>query len=58
MEKILWTGGNILNKYLCETEYIDFGNPLIKEKVNELRNEAMNLMDYMKRAYLFVRDIL
>lgn len=45
-----------MNKYLCETEYIDFGNPLIKKKVNELRNEAMNSMDYMKRAYLFVRD--
>ena len=49
-------GGYILNKYLCETEYIDYGNLLVKEKVNELRNEAMNLMDYMKRAYLFVRD--
>ena len=45
-----------MNRYLCETEYIDFGNPLIKEKVNELRKEAMNSMDYMKRAYLFVRD--
>lgn len=45
-----------MNSYLCETEYIDFGNPLIKEKVNELRKEAMNSMDYMKRAYLFVRD--
>lgn len=45
-----------MNKYLCETEYIDFGNPLIKERVNELRKEAMNSMDYMKQAYLFVRD--
>lgn len=45
-----------MNRYLCETEYIDFSNPLIKEKVNELRKEAMNSMDYMKRAYLFVRD--
>ena len=45
-----------MNKYLCETEYIDYGNILVKEKVNELRDESMNSMDYMKQAYLFVRD--
>lgn len=48
--------GYILEKYLCETEYIDYGNPLIKEKVNALRDEAVNSIDYMKQAYLFVRD--
>lgn len=45
-----------MEKYLCETEYIDYGNPLIKEKVNALRDEAVNSIDYMKQAYLFVRD--
>lgn len=45
-----------MEKYLCATEYIDFGNPLVKEKVKELRYEATNSIDYMKRAYLFVRD--
>lgn len=45
-----------MEKYLCETESIDYNNPLVKHKINELRNEAIHLMDYMKRAYLFVRD--
>ena len=49
-------GGYILNKYLCETEYIDYCNPLVKEKVNELRGESINSIDYINRAYLFVRD--
>lgn len=45
-----------MNKYLCETEYIDYGDPLVKEKVNEIRNESINSIDYIKQAYLFVRD--
>ena len=45
-----------MKKYLCETESIDYCNPLIKEKVNQLREESVNSIDYMKRAYLFVRD--
>ena len=45
-----------MEKYLCETEYIDYGNPLVKEKVNELRDEFMNSIDYINRAYLYVRD--
>ena len=45
-----------MEKYLCETECIDYGNPLVKEKVNVLRAESMNSMEYVKRAYLFVRD--
>lgn len=45
-----------MEKYLYETESIDYNNPLVKNKVIELRNEAFDLMDYRKRAYLFVRD--
>ena len=45
-----------MEKYLCETECIDCGNSLIKEKVNQLREESVNPIDYMKRTYLYVRD--
>ena len=45
-----------MEKYLCETEYIDYGNPLVKEKVNQLRDESINSIDYINRAYLYVRD--
>ena len=41
-----------MEKYLCETKCIDYGNPLVKKKVNELRAESLNSMDYVKRAYL------
>lgn len=44
------------NFYLCETEYIDFTNPFIVEKVKELRGKSKNSLDYIKQAYLFVRD--
>ena len=45
-----------MNKYLCETKYIDYGKTIVKEKAIELREESTNSMDYIKRAYLFVRD--
>ena len=45
-----------MEKYLCETEYIDYRNPLVKEKVNQLRDESINSIDYINRAYLYVRD--
>ena len=45
-----------MEKYLCETKCIDYGNLLVMEKVNILRAESMNSMEYVKRAYLFVRD--
>lgn len=41
---------------MCATKYIDFDNPIVKEKVKELRHETIHSIDYMKRAYLFVRD--
>lgn len=54
-----------MDNFLCETEFIDFSNLLIKEKVNELRknsfqkndnSETLNSIEYIKRAYLFVRN--
>lgn len=45
-----------MDNYLCATECIDYCDPLIMEKVNELRDESKNSLDYVKRAYLFVRD--
>ena len=54
-----------MEKFLRETEFIDFNDSLIKEKVNELRNKSFqkdnnsdtcDLAEYIKRAYLFVRD--
>lgn len=54
-----------MEKFLRETEFIDFNDSLIKEKVNELRNKSFqknnnsdtcDLTEYIKRAYLFVRD--
>ena len=45
-----------MNTYLCETEYIDFKNPFIVEKATELRGKSKNPLDYIRRAYLFVRD--
>ena len=45
-----------MNTYLCETEYINFTNPLIVEKVKELRGKSKNPLDYINQAYLFVRD--
>ena len=42
--------------YLRETECIDFGNPLIQEKVRQLKELSDSNFDYVKRAYEFVRD--
>ena len=59
------SGGQFLEKFLRETEFIDFNDSLIKEKVNKLRNKSFqknnnsdtcDLTEYIKRAYLFVRD--
>ena len=43
-------------KYLVETKTIDFGNPIIQEKVSELKTGTETAIDYIKRAYEFVRD--
>ena len=42
--------------YLVSTESIDYKHPLVQEKVAELRKTADSSLDYIKRAYEFVRD--
>ena len=39
-----------------ETPSIDYMNPLIHDKVQELMNQSEDNMDYIKRSYVFVRD--
>ena len=45
-----------MEDYLMETPSIDYMNPLIQDKVRELRDESGDTLDYIKRSYLFVRD--
>ena len=42
--------------YLASTECIDYKHPLVQEKVAELRKTANSSLDYIQRAYEFVRD--
>ena len=41
---------------MSETPSIDYMNSHIQEKVQELRNQSENEIDYIKRCYVFVRD--
>ncbi|MGN0496276.1 MAG: hypothetical protein ACI4GW_08650 [Lachnospiraceae bacterium] len=41
------------SEYLKPTECIDFDNPLIKNKSEELKKESKGEVDYIKRAYTF-----
>ena len=45
-----------LKIYLSETNCIDFSNPIIQKKVLELKQTAASDLDYIKKAYEFVRD--
>ena len=45
-----------MEDYLMETPSIDYMNPLIQDKVRELRDKSGDTLDYIKRSYLFVRD--
>lgn len=53
---MIFNGNHIVNEYLKETPSIDYRNPLIQEKVGQLRNQSEDEIDYIKRSYLFVRD--
>ncbi len=46
----------MLNDYLRETECIDYKNPIIQDKANELRKEPSSPIEYVERAFRFVRD--
>ena len=43
-------------EYLLETKSIDYGNPMIQEKVSELRADTVTTIEYIEKAYEFVRD--
>ena len=45
-----------LSEYLKESDCIDYTNPLVAEKANELKAFSSNKIDYVERAYNFVRD--
>ncbi len=51
---------NLINEniaeYLIETKSIDFTNPIIQNKVQELKKQSLDENDYIKRCYMFVRD--
>ena len=45
-----------MKEYLIETKSIDYMNPHIQEKVRKLKDQSCDDADYIKRAYIFVRD--
>ena len=42
--------------YLKKTETIDYNNPIIQEKVSELKNNSASQSDYIENAFKYVRD--
>ena len=49
-------GECFVEEYLAETPSIDYNNPRIQEKFQELKNQSNDDLDYIKRSYMFVRD--
>ena len=45
-----------MKDYLIETPSIDYTNPIIQEKVQELKNQSSDDLNYIEQSYLFVRD--
>lgn len=45
-----------MKEYLQETICIDYRNPIIVEKVSELKKKSKDAIDYVHLAYEFVRD--
>lgn len=45
-----------ISEFLRETDCIDFSNPLIVQKADELKSASSDEVDYIQRAYRFVRD--
>jgi transglutaminase-like putative cysteine protease len=43
-------------EFLRETESIDYKNPSIRDKADELRKESGSQVEYVERAFRFVRD--
>jgi len=47
---------NIYKGYLEETETIDYKNPVIQDKVDEIKCISRSQLNYIENAYRFVRD--
>ena len=47
---------NVDKRYLDETESIDYNNPIILVKVDELQKKSSSRIDYIEKSYKFVRD--
>ena len=45
-----------MEDYLIETRSIDYVNFHIQERVQELKNQSDDNLDYIKRSYIFVRN--
>ncbi|MBQ3473719.1 MAG: transglutaminase domain-containing protein [Methanobrevibacter sp.] len=45
-----------MKEFLIETKSIDYMHPLIQQKVQKLKNQSGDEIDYIKRSYFFVRD--
>ena len=45
-----------MEEYLIETPSIDYVNFHIQERVQELKNQSDDNLDYIKRSYIFVRN--
>ena len=43
-------GKNSMEEYLMETQSIDYTNPLIQDKLQELINQSEDETDYIKRC--------
>lgn len=47
---------SISREFVASTEYINYNHSLIQKKVDDLKEKAGSSLDYIKRAYEFVRD--
>ena len=45
-----------MEDYLIETPSIDYVNFHVQERVQELKNQSDDNLDYIKRSYIFVRN--
>lgn len=45
-----------MNEFLLETESIDYNNPIIQDKVLELKKQSIDELNYIENSYYFVRD--
>jgi transglutaminase-like putative cysteine protease len=49
---------SLLEKYLCEQEFVDYSHPLIQESVRRLSTSGGSETDRIRRTFEFVRDTI